>query len=49
VAEAIIDLLNNSGRARRMGKRAEARVKDEFSAERMIERIEALYRRMLDA
>ena len=44
LAGAVIELLNNPGKAEEMGRQGRLRIKDTFTTERMIVEIENLYR-----
>jgi len=47
LAARVVELLNDAGRARAMGERGLLRVREKFSCEAQLERVEALYARLL--
>lgn len=49
LAAAVLELLRNPGRAREMGRAGRDRVEREFRTDQMIERLEAVYTRLMDA
>jgi glycosyltransferase involved in cell wall biosynthesis len=47
LTQGIVELLNSPEKAKRMGENARAMMKDRFSAEKMVDRIDNLYKELL--